>query len=226
MRSGLTLLIAAALALGLVGSSSGQEGGAVFVVTFIEAVPSAAAQTRDLLAAYAKSSRREAGNAELEALQRVGRQNHFALVEEWASAEALEQHAHSVDTGRFTADLRPLLYSPPDRRVHSGLVTGPRREAGVEAVYVLTHIDVFPQSVPQVIESLQALATASRAEAGNRRFDALVTERKNHMTVIEVWQTAAAQDAHLGAAHNRSFRENLAAVQGALYDERLYRPVR
>jgi quinol monooxygenase YgiN len=226
VRAALRLLIAGVVALGVVGSVLGQEGGAVFVVTYIEAAPSAMAQTQELLAAYSKSSRSDAGNVQFEALQRAGRQNHFALVEEWSNAAALERHAGSAETERFTSALTPLLYSPPDRRVHSGLVTGPRRESGTEALYVLTHIDVFPPSVAQVVESLQALARASRAEAGNLRFDALVTERKNHMTLIEAWQSTDAEAAHLGSVHNRSFRASLAAVQGALYDERLYRPIR
>jgi quinol monooxygenase YgiN len=48
------------------------------------------------------------------------------------------------------------------------------------------------------------------------------TNRPNHFTVVEVWRDRAAFDAHGMAAHTRRFREQLAPMSGALYDERLY----
>ena len=36
----------------------------------------------------------------------------------------------------------------------------------------------------------------------------------------------AAQNAHAAAEHTRAFRAKLVTLQGALYDERLYRPLR
>jgi quinol monooxygenase YgiN len=70
---------------------------------------------------------------------------------------------------------------------------------------------------------LRVLAEASRSEPANLRFDVLVTERRNHMTIVELWRDADAQAAHLGEPHNRRFRTDLLPARGALYDERLYR---
>lgn len=226
MRPNLRRLLAATLiAIGLASAASGQEDANVYVVTYLEAVPTASAQVEELLKTYVSSARRTGGNLEFTALQRIGRRNHFAVLETWADAAALERYSRSADAERFRTSSMPLLYSPPDRRVHTGLVVEPQRDAGPDAVYVLTHIDVFPPAVAQVVEYLRTMAQASRAEAANARFDALVTDRKNHMTVVEVWQSADAQEAHVGRTHNIDFRTNLSAVQGALYDERLYRAI-
>lgn len=220
------LLTAAMLGAGAAPQVSAQPSGresAVTLVTYVEALPSATSQAVELLTAYAEAGHRADGNLEFRALQRIGRPNHFVFLEAWADASALERHAGSPDAERFAAQLAPLLYSPPDRRIHSRLLTGPRREIGAGAVYVLTHVDVIPTGVGPVVDSLRTLADASRAEAGNLRFDVLVTARRNHMTVIEVWQNADAQVAHLSAPHSRDFRAGLAGALGALYDERLYR---
>jgi len=40
-----------------------------------------------------------------------------------------------------------------------------------------------------------------------------------------VWKSRAALEAHEGAAHRARFRDTLAPMLGALYDERLYRPL-
>jgi quinol monooxygenase YgiN len=202
---------------------SARADDTVTVVTYIEAVPSAASRVRDLLAAHAKESRRAKGNLEYQPLQRVERPNHFAVLESWRDAAAMEAYARSAAAERFGEALAPLVNSPPDRRTHHALAAGPHRADGRGAIYVLTHIDVIPTSLPQVVENLRALAAASRSEAANLRFDVLVTERPNHMTVVEEWADAAAQRAHLGEPHNRAFRMQLAPDQGALYDERLYR---
>lgn len=216
------VILAGALAGGAYGALA-RADDAVTVVTYIEAVPSAAAHVRDLLTAHAKESRRAKGNLEYQPLQRVERENHFAVLESWRDASAMEAYARSAVAERFGKALAPLLYSPPDRRTHHALAAGPHRAGGRGAIYVLTHIDVVPTSLPQVVENLRALASASRSEAANLRFDVLVTERPNHMTVVEEWADAAAQQAHLAQPHNRAFRMQLAPDQGALYDERLYR---
>ena len=212
----------APLAAGLARSTSGQESEAVTVVTYIEAVPAEAAQVSELLIGYAETGRRADGNSQFRVLQRIGRSNHFAILEAWRDAAAHETHSSSAGSQRFRERLTPLLYSPPDQRTHTDLVTGTRRDSGPGAVYVLTHVDVFPQGIEQVVEALRALARASREETGNLGFDVYVTDRRNHMTIVEVWRSAAAHDAHLGAPHNRTFRTGVAPVHGALYDERLY----
>ena len=71
--------------------------------------------------------------------------------------------------------------------------------------------------------ALESLARASRAGAGNLRFDVVQqASRPNHFTVIETWTDARSAEAHSMAAPTRAFRDALAPMTGALYDERFY----
>lgn len=47
-------------------------------------------------------------------------------------------------------------------------------------------------------------------------------ERMNHFTIIEVWETRQAYDAHLVLAHTKSFREKIQPGLGSPFDERFY----
>jgi quinol monooxygenase YgiN len=147
----------------------------------------------------------------------------------WRDKPAFEAHASAV--GGLRDRLQPLFASPLDIRTNSGLAVAEPAvgaEPGVSnAVYVLTHVDVFPAGKDQTIELLKQLAEASRKEGGNLRFDVLQQEgRANHLPLVEAWHDAAAQRAHAMAEHTRAFRAKLVPLQGALYDERLYTLVR
>ena len=94
------------------------------------------------------------------------------------------------------------------------------------AVYVVSHVDVPPPKKDDVIAALNPLAEGSRKSDGNSRFEVVQqTSRPNHFTVIEAWKGDKAYDARVGAAPQKQFREKLGPMLGALYDERIYRPV-
>jgi quinol monooxygenase YgiN len=46
--------------------------------------------------------------------------------------------------------------------------------------------------------------------------------RLNHFTIVEVWPTKEAFEAHTAAEHTRRFREKLAPRLGSPFDERLH----
>ena len=70
------------------------------------------------------------------------------------------------------------------------------------------------------------MRAASRRESGALRFDLLQsTERANHETLAEAWESEAARRAHEVSAAARAFRRGLGPLLGALYDDRLYRGV-
>ena len=122
------------------------------------------------------------------------------------------------------AKLAPLLASPSDERLHHGLAVG-AAPAGSAAgpIYAVTHVDVIPPRKEDGVALLRQLAADSGNDAGNVRFDVLQqTNRPNHFTVVEAWKDRNAFDAHGMAAHTRQFRDRLAPMSGALYDERLY----
>ena len=223
-----------------------------FIVTYIEAGPAETQKAAALIKKHSAATRQQAGNIRSEALQEIGRKNHFVVLEVWQDQAARAAHAKSADTVAFRKALHPLLHSPYDERPHAGLAAAGGGQVGRGAVYVVTHVDIIPpEAVPpckrQVSETgpcgiglVEKLAADSRKHAGNIRFDALTqANRPNHMTVVEVWRSAKDQEAHTMHADTRNFRDGLAGVapgsgvaadplfvinplSGSLYDEQLY----
>ena len=203
--------------------------GPVYIVTYFEVGTPAAGKTVEVLRQFAAATRKEAGNSGFIALEELARPARFAMVEMWRDKAAVEAHGAAVNALRDK--LQPVFASPFDIRTNSGLsVAGPAigaEPAALNPVYVLTHVDVFPAGKDQTIEFLKQLADASRKENGNQRFDVLQQEgRANHLPLVEAWRSVEAQRAHTIAEHTRAFRAKLVPLQGALYDERLYTPLR
>ncbi len=194
-----------------------------YVVTYIEVTPAATAQAIELLVSHSEASRNDDGNSVYRVLQRIGRPNHFAILETWDDENAQAAHAEADHTRSFRDALEPLLYSPYDERRHSQVAVADSDDSG-DAIYGLTHVDVIPTNLDTGVGYLQTLVSASRDDAGNLRFDVLAQEsRSNHMTLVESWASPAAQEAHSEASHSRAFRALLLPLSGSLYDERLYR---
>ena len=214
-----------ALVLGLAQAADAQEAGTAYVVSYIEVSPQSTGQAVELFTAEAEASRGDAGNRLFQPLQRIGRPNHFVILETWTDLQAQQAHRSSARTTAFHQALAPLLYSPYDERMHVEVQTAaPSGDPSAGAVYAVTHVDVTPANVEPALEYLHTIAPASRSEPGNQRFDVLVqSSRMNHFTLVERWGSAQAQEEHVDAPHSRTFRESIHPLSGALYDERLYR---
>ena len=194
---------------------------APYAVTYIEVEPARADAARRLLVRY-RDALKDKGPLAFSVFEQIGRPNHFAIVEQWPSAKAREDNAASAASREFRSALAPLLIAPYDERPHFALSTG-TTAATPTAVYVVTHADIVPPKRDEGAAEVRKLAEASRGAAGNLGFDALVqASRLNHLTLVEAWTDAAAQQAHSAAAPTRSFRTAFGPMSGALYDERLY----
>jgi quinol monooxygenase YgiN len=226
-----------------------------FIVTYIEAAPDATDAVAALLKQHAEASKDDDGNLRFEILQRGDRPNHFAILEAWGDPDARNAHASSDETVKFRKDLQQSLYSPYDERPHVGLVAedpGSIAAGDSSTVYVLTHVDIippeqFPPCSRQVDENgpcgdalVKQLVQDSRDDDGVVRFDVLTqANRPNHMTLVEQWRDANAQEAHTVNDETKNFRDALAGIPpgsgvaedalfvinpltGSLYDEQLY----
>lgn len=202
-----------------------QPADAAYVVTYIEVAPSAKDEAADLLRAIAAVSRKEAGNERYDVLQRISRDNQFAILEAWTDLKAAEAHAEGAALRQFREKLRPLQVSFYDARPSTGISPAPAPAAvGKNAVYAITHVDVTPPFRDACIELLRKLADDTRNDPASLRFEAWQqNNRSNHFTVAEIWPGRAAFDGHITAPGTREFREKLGPMSGALYDERLYR---
>ncbi|MGI9425678.1 MAG: putative quinol monooxygenase [Hyphomicrobiaceae bacterium] len=260
-----TLAACALLAIGIGSSSSFADtklrDGTVlsdkplFIVSYIEVAPGSADKAAALIKKQAAASASEAGNLRFESLQRIGRKNHFVVLETWSDPAARNNHAKAAHTVAYRKALQPLLYNPYDERPHVGLVAADPSSIAKgtgSSVYAITHVDIippeqFPPCKCQVKETgpcgnalVEQLVTASRKHKGVVRFDALTqSNRSNHMTVVEQWNSEAERAAHQVTSDVKDFRDALSGIvpgsgvnpdplfvlnpmTGSLYDERLY----
>ena len=90
-------------------------------------------------------------------------------------------------------------------------------------VYVVTHIDVMPNFTDDTTKVLREFAAESHKDKGLVRFEVLQQDgRLNHYTIVEMWQSRDAFEAHSASEHTRRFREKLHPMLGSPFDERLH----
>ena len=200
---------------------------AVYIVTYVEVAPNAAAEGRKLFLGYVKDARKASGAVQIDAVQRISDGGHFALIEQWQSLAAKQAFAATEPVTKFRAALNPLQSAAYDERVHAALSVGSSKPLSGDGIVVLTHVDVVPTQVEQGTAKVKAFVEDGRSAPGNLRFDDVVqANRKNHFTVIEAWNSAADKNSWISSKTARTFREELQPMSGALYDERAYKAVR
>jgi quinol monooxygenase YgiN len=92
-------------------------------------------------------------------------------------------------------------------------------------VYVVTHVDIAgtPAIVAEATRLLKEFSADSQKDPGVVRFELLLQDgRLNHFTIVSVWQTRDAFEAHSGAEHTKRFREKIQPMLGSPFDERLH----
>jgi quinol monooxygenase YgiN len=228
MRGTLQLLLGIALMPAAFTLGAHAEGAAapIHLATYVEVAAASTKNAIALLTQYRDTSRKESGNMRTEVAQEIGRANRFVVVEIWKDQSALDTHGKSAGTTAFRDKLKAIQNAPYDERAHNAFNVGPNDAAAKRAIVVVSHVDVPPPKKDDVIAALNPLADASRKGPGNLRFEVLQqTSRPNHFTVIEAWKDQQSYDAARVDGAQRQFREKLGPMLGALYDERLYRPV-
>lgn len=201
--------------------------GPVYVATYLEVAAASANDGAKLLTAYRDASRKEDGNLRVEVAQEIGRPNRFVVVETWKDQAAFDAHGKAASTSAMRDKLKPIQNAPYDQRIHNSLNVGPADSGSAKgSVIVVSHVDVIPPKKDDAISALNPLADGNRKATGNQRYEVLQqTSRPNHFTVVEAWKDRKAYDADRAADTQRQFRDKLATMAGALYDERLYSPL-
>jgi quinol monooxygenase YgiN len=199
----------------------------IYVITYVEIAPNFSSEARQLILAHCADARKASGAVQIDALQRIDYPNHFALVEQWQSQSARQTYASTDNVTEFRAALGPLQSAAYDERIHSPLSVGPSMPASADPVVIVTHVDIIPTSVDLGTGKVRSFVEQGRGTAGNRRFDVLVqASRKNHMTIVESWDSPADKNSWISTPAARSFREDLQPMSGSLYDERAYKRLR
>jgi len=204
------------------------EGDAVFMTTYVEALPfdALSAQSGAALALerYRDASRKEAGNLRFDALIELGRPNRFAILEAWRDAAGFDAHDKNDSTVKYRQAMDAMLSAPQDVRTTAALFADPApHESRPGVIYVVTHIDVTGDHKDDCVALLRSMREDTIEETGNLRYDVFQQKnRPNHFTVVEAWANRKVQADHEAASHTRSFRRQLLPMAGALYDERIY----
>jgi quinol monooxygenase YgiN len=230
MRFSRLILVLTALGLATVRPVNAEEpvSGPVYTVVYFEVAPTEAAQTAAAARQYTEASGKEDGNLAFEMFQEIARPSRFAVVEVWRDKKAAEAHGKAAAATALGQKLQPAMIDGFGVRQHSGFsLAAPKGQIPSDAIYAVTHVDVFPTGKDQAAELVKAQAEAARKDDGNLRYDVLQWDgHPNHFTLVEAWRDRKAFDASAAAVHTKEFRQKLTPLEGALYDERLYQPVR
>jgi quinol monooxygenase YgiN len=195
-------------------------------VSYVETRPSSTKAATDAFRRYREASRTRDGFVRIEFFEQIGRPGHFVVLEAWRDQQAFDARDPAIQKQLIDA-LEPIRVAAYDQRPYKTLATArgsttPDRDA----VYVISHVDIAPQSQVQAPEALRSQAEASRKEPGNLRFDVVQhTMRGNHFTVVEGWRNQQALDAHAATAHTRQYRDTLLPGTGSPLDERVYKAI-
>lgn len=201
--------------------------GPVHVVTYVDVAIGAGKAAAVLLREYREATRKEAGNERSEIARELGRDNRFVVLQIWKDYAAFEAHGKGAASEAMRSKLGSIQQGPPDQRVHNTLaVAAPGTIDSTRAVFVVSHVDVPPPRKDDCIALLNPLAADSRKGAGNLRFEVVQqTTRPNHFSVVEAWSDRAAFEKRSTATPQKTFRDKLGPMLGALYDERIYKMV-
>jgi quinol monooxygenase YgiN len=218
--------IALALGIALAPPAPAQTAAPVDVVTYLDVATDWVVQGSGLLKQYREQSAKQAGNLEFAVMQETARPNRFVIVEGWKDQAAFAAHEKSADAALFNFTLEAIRNSPPNQHVLQNFATAPARGApGGGAVHMVEHVDFQPAFGTAAPPLVTALAQASQKEEGAVRYDILQEPppHANHYTVVAVWASRAAYDAHETAAYTRQFRAaTVMPARANMYDQRLY----
>jgi quinol monooxygenase YgiN len=109
--------------------------------------------------------------------------------------------------------------------VNSAVVERATAQTPGKNVYVVIHVDIAgnPATVAEATRLLKEFSADSQKDQGAVRFELLIQDgRLNHFTIVEVWTTRDAFEAHSGAEHTKRFREKIQPMLGSPFDERLH----
>jgi quinol monooxygenase YgiN len=98
-----------------------------------------------------------------------------------------------------------------------------RAQAGGDAIYGVTSLDVVPGAASQGVALLKQYRDAARKQAGNQGVDLLQeVDWPNRFIIYETWKDHAAYDANEQAAHTAELRDKLKPISTSPYDRRDY----
>jgi len=195
-----------------------------YLLTYIDVLPEAAAQVRDLLVLYFHSSAGIKGRLGAAALEEIGRPERFALLELWDSEADGQAQRAAPAMITMTEQLAGFSAGYEDRRFFEArTVTEGARLDFAAPVQSITHLDLIgpvPSEAGQFINDLPAQLQLLPGNLGAAVLPQL--GRGNHLSLWVQWHDERSWRAALGSALSRNMRSTLGSHLGSPYDERVY----
>jgi quinol monooxygenase YgiN len=217
--------VMAGLAVLAIAEPARAQGAAppdAYLVIYVELAPGALPRHAGALRQALAQIKAAPGNQETVLLQELARPNRFVLLEAWRDKASAVAAAPAHDA--LKAALAPDLIGGLDLRPHSPFLRSPPANPPVDAAYVVTHVDSFPQGMQHAIDLLTADVALGRQDDGALRLEVLRWEGHiNHFSLVSAWRDRKAAEASLAAPHMRAMRAELAPIEGAPHDARIYR---
>lgn len=103
-----------------IARGEGESGGAatIYVLTHVDVTPDHREEFLVMARDMSIETAKEDGNLRYQVLQQSNRLNHFTVVEEWSSREALEAHTMAAHTRAFRTRLQPMVGALYDERFY------------------------------------------------------------------------------------------------------------
>jgi quinol monooxygenase YgiN len=169
----LSYLLLGAAMLGVVGFPLARAENvvrrSVYRIVYFEAAAPEVAATVPLPRGFTAAKRKEPGNAGFAAFQEIGRRSRFAILKAWHDKAAADAHEALATTTARHDKPAPMLVGPFEIRSFAWFSTtaAASGHGNASAVYVLTHVDVFPSGKEKTAALVAALAEAGRKMPGN-----------------------------------------------------------
>jgi quinol monooxygenase YgiN len=198
---------------------------AVFVVTYVDVALAAAPRAIGLLQQY-HDALATALNSSVDLYQRLGQPDQFVIAEQWPDRASFDAQRTGQAATQLFARLKDIESSPPDGHVFQGYAIGPVKAptGGRARVWRFTHFEITAARLSEFEMVAKPFVEASRNDPGLIRFDILQESnpRQNQFAIVEGWSSPQAAEAHRISAHAEKFREGLASMLVAPFDDRLY----
>ena len=226
MKVFFSMLFCALAVLGFAQNARAVEAtGAIYVTTFYEVTPGAAGQSATMLKEYRDAARKEPGVMVSDIYQEAGTPSRFVTNEVWRDMGSYEVHTKAIARAQLFQKMLPIQYGPPDARTHIGHYIAPGGGAATaNSIIIMSHLDVTPNVLPQLLEIMKPLSEGSAKDPGMQTYQILrqAPGTGNHFRLFEIWASERAFDAHNLAAHTQGFRNDLYPMLGTPYDQRKY----
>jgi quinol monooxygenase YgiN len=228
MKSLLSMLACAVVAVMgatlAVRAGDAPQQGPIHVTTFFEVTPGSASQAIGMLKQYRDAAKAETGVRSVQLYQEVGAPFRFVSMEVWQDMAAYQAHAKAGSTAAIIERMKAVEFGPPDMRPHSVHFSAPEKAAGAGSVTIISHLDVPPMGIPQLLELMKPFSEGVSKQPGMLTYRILRQTQGagNHFRSFEVWASEKDWETHNLAKYSQDYRIGMGPLLGTPYDQRKY----